>query len=448
MRRLIAICGLLPLLAIAGPREDYVQAWTLTPGAEAAGAYRVTLDDAVYRGVQRSDLGDLDVINADGASVPAALVASRSAAGTPRSAELRWFALPAQAGTVQDDLSVISTRSDDGRVLRVETRDAAPPARGPAWLVDASQLREPVEAIELHWQGEGGVEAGYRVEGSDDLRGWRLLHADAAVLDLQRDGQRLRQARIPVGEAYRYLRLTPVRGAGAPALTGVTAVLATRAAPGNWQWIELEGRAADEAGRTVYDYVLPGRFPVARVDLQAAGNSAARWTLRSRDADDGAWRQRAGPWVAFNLQGDGREDRSPAQDLESPVRDRHWRLRGEGPAGQAAPVLRLGYQPESLVFLAQGPGPYALAAGSARATRADAPVAELLGALRRQHGEDWQPAPATLAATPTPLAGDAALQPPATPRDWTQWLLWAVLLLGVGLVVGFAMQLLRQPRAS
>ncbi|MCD9028857.1 DUF3999 domain-containing protein [Luteimonas sp. BDR2-5] len=447
MKRLIALCGLAPLLALAGPREDYVQAWTLVPGTADAGAYRVTLDEAVYRSVQRSDLGDLDVINADGASVPAALVASPTAAGAARTVELRWFPLPASAGDAQDDLSVISTRSDDGRVLRVEARGTATPARGPAWLVDASQLREPVEAVELHWD-DGGVEAGYRVEGSDDLRDWRLLHADAPMLDLQRDGQRLRQGRIPVGGAHRYLRLTPVRGTMAPALTGVAAVLAPRSQPRAWSWIALEGRAVTEQGRTVFDYVLPGRFPVASVDLQVVGNSAARWTLRSRDGDDGTWQLRAGPWVAFNVRGDGREDRSPPQALAGPVRDRQWRLHSEGPAGEAAPVLRLGYQPETLVFLAQGPGPFALAAGSARATRADAPVSDLLGALRRQHGDDWQPAPATLAATPTVLAGEAALQPPDTPRDWTQWLLWAVLLAGVGLVVAFAMQLLRRPRAG
>ena len=40
-------------------------------------------------------------------------------------------------------------------------------------------------------------------------------------------------------------------------------------------------------------------------------------------------------------------------------------------------------------------------------------------------------------------AGEAALQPPSQPTPWRQWLLWAVLVLGAGLVAVFALGLLR-----
>ena len=102
-------------------------------------------------------------------------------------------------------------------------------------------------------------------------------------------------------------------------------------------------------------------------------------------------------------------------------------------------VAPLPFRPEAVVFLAQGAGPYSLAAGSARSQRANAPVAQLLAELRRQRGKDWQPSPAYL-GTPSPLAGDAALEPA---RDWKSWLLWSVLALGALLVAGFAFSLLR-----
>lgn len=446
------LCGLLltPLLALAGGPDDYAQAWAIAPSRADAGAYRVVLDDAVYRGVQRADLADLDVFDANGVAVPAGLVAPR----TTRDAEvtpipLRWFPLPADAAAQHDDLSVISTRSADGRVLRVETRstastDPASSTFGKALLVDVSPVREALDAIELQWADDASVDSAYRVERSDDLRTWTLLEARAPVLDLQRDGARLRHARLPLAGAARYLRLTPLAAQGAPDVTGVVAIPAPLARQGTWTWIELDGRAHVEQGRTVFDYTMPGRYPVRRIDIDAGPNSTGRWTLHSRDDAEDAWRSRAGPWVAFRIRGDGREARSPEQALGNVVRDRQWRLQGGTSAATVAPQLRLGYQAESVVFLAQGAAPFVLAAGSGRAMRADAPLTDLLVAMRQQHGADWQVAPANLAATPVRLGDDAALQA-VTPRDWTRWLLWAVLLAGVLLVAGFAVRLLRSP---
>ena len=104
--------------------------------------------------------------------------------------------------------------------------------------------------------------------------------------------------------------------------------------------------------------------------------------------------------------------------------------------------MRLGYRPEVVVFLAQGTPPYALVAGSASARRAAVPMPELVDALRRDLGEEWQPSPAYLSASAA-LAGDAALVAPPTPRDWKTWLLWGLLVLGAALVAAFAFSLLR-----
>jgi hypothetical protein len=67
----------------------------------------------------------------------------------------------------------------------------------------------------------------------------------------------------------------------------------------------------------------------------------------------------------------------------------------------------------------------------------------LLADLRARNGGRWAPAVATLGAR-TELAGPAALDD-TPPRDWGTWLLWGVLVLGVVLVGGFAVRLLRTP---
>jgi hypothetical protein len=197
-----------------------------------------------------------------------------------------------------------------------------------------------------------------------------------------------------------------------------------------------------EHGSTTYVYTLDGRFPIERADVALPGNSASEWTLQSRDADDAPWQPRAGPWVAYRIGAAG-ADRSATQALGGVTRDRYWRLSSRTPGG-TVPTLRLGYRPEVVIFVAQGPAPYALVAGSARAGRAQAPVAELVDALRMQHGIDWQPASASLAA-PAVLAGAQALVPASAPRDWKSWLLWSVLVAGVLVVAAFASSLLRRP---
>lgn len=442
---------LLPLLAQAGSRPDYARQWPLTLGdADAdAGAYRVPLSAEVYRSATLPSLRDVEVFDAAGQPVPSAVFAPEQPLLQPeRSIELPWFVLPAaEAGRAQQDIAVISERDQEGRVRRVETRvaDAAPTDAqgGNAWLIDASAVREPIVALELDWAADTtALDVVYRVEGSDDLRHWRPLQDDVRLLDLMRDGRRLQQRRIPLQASAKYLRLYPQRSDARLPLSGVRAQIAPAAAAVDWQWEALTGQAVTEQGATYFDFELEGRFPVARADIATAGNDAGEWTLRSRDAKDAPWTVRAGPWVAFQVGG----DRSAPQQLGSVVRDRYWRL-SSSTATATAPTLRLGYRPEVVVFLAQGKPPYALAAGSARSQRADAPLPQMVDSIRRARGAQWQPAPASLGAAQM-LAGDEALVPAPKQRDWKSWLLWALLVGGALLVSGLAFSLLRRGPAS
>ncbi|MCA0393327.1 MAG: DUF3999 domain-containing protein [Proteobacteria bacterium] len=440
---------LVPCLALASMADDYAWQWPLATPEADAGAYRVELDAAVYGAARSPGLHDVDVLNAEGIAVPAQLFAPDAApdAGTRR-LPLRWFALPQPLAERTGDIAMSVERDADGSVRRVETRlsgaTTADAGDGGSWLVDASALREPVAALWLEWAPEAGsIDRRYRIEGSDDLRDWRLLQSQAPLLDLARDGERLQQRRLPVDAQAKYLRLTPAGGTGALRLTGVEAELRRAATAPDPLWQSLAGRAVEERGVVHYEFDLDGRFPVESADVQLAGNSTGEWTLYSRDDAEAPWQRRAGPWISYRI---GADERSAPQALDRRVRDRHWKLVGRVPSPQA-PALRLGWRPEALVFVAQGTPPYRLVAGSARAARGDAPVARSLDAIRGARGASWQPAVATLGAA-QPLAGDRALQPAPEPRDWRSWILWGLLVAGAALVAGFAFSLLRQPRAS
>ena len=451
MKRLLCLL-LLPALAGATQTDDYARQWPLGLQTQDAGAYRVVLDREVYRSATLPSLGDVDVRNAAGPAVPAALFSpDQPLAQAARQLALPWFPLPRGQAASGRDITLISERDADGSVRRVEARvgDAAGTGSEPSansWLIDASQLDAQIVALQLDWPVQAAaLDVAYRVEGSDDLRDWRILQPRAQLLDLTRDGQRLQQRRIELDRQAKYLRLSPLQADAVLPLAGVFAELAVPAIAETWQWEALRGREVVENGRTYYQFTLDGRFPIARADIALDGNAAGEWTLESRHAEDDQWRRRAGPWVAFQVDGEDGGERSAEQSLAGIVRDHQWRLSSRTPT-KLMPVLRLGYQPEVMVFLAQGQPPFALVAGSGRAKRADAPLPQLVDAIRMRRGRDWQPATAALGAS-TVLAGAQALQPVPPERDWKLWLLWGLLVLGAVVVAGFAASLLRTPEA-
>lgn len=449
MRR-TALLGLalLATTALAAPEAEYASQWSIAAPDDGAGAYRIMLDETVYREARSPALRDVDVLDGAGAAVPAQLFAPETApALPPRHVPLRWFVLPASAGASGDDFSMRVERGADGRVLRVEAQNASPSAGGGrvagGWLVDASELREPIEALVFEWEPGADFDRGYRIEASDDLRDWRRLPVPAKLVDLSRDGERLQLKRVPVQAQAKYLRLLPGTGAGTVPLRAVQAELASAATAPAPQWRTLDARVVEERGGTHYEFTLDGRFPIESADVQVDGNSTAEWTLYSREDADAPWRLRAGPWISYRIGSGDDGQRSQPQPVGRGIRDREWKLVPRTPSAQA-PRLRLGWRPETLVFVAQGTPPYRLVAGSARAARGDAPVAQSLDAIRRVRGDGWQPPVATAGAI-QPLAGERALRPAPAQRDWRTWLLWALLAGGALLVAGFAVSLLRKP---
>ncbi len=445
--------ALLPLVAFAGVRDDYAQQWPLTLSRDDAGAYRLVLDREVYSRIHAANLQDVEVVNAEGVAVPSALFApEQPLAQAARKVELPWFALPSQPGGVAQDITLISERNADGSVRAIATRvtDAgAQVASSRELLIDASRLREPVAALELDWAaGEGTLNAGYRIEGSDDLRNWNVLNERGQLVDLARGGERLKQNRIDVAGGSRYLRLVPLQQGVTPQITVVRAELASPPAAQAWQWEEIDGkRIVEKDGVASFHYQVSGRYPFERADVLLPGNNTNEWVLASRDDEEAQWQPAAAPWMAFQVEGGDASNRSPPQPLQQVMRDRHWRLLPKTDVHGALPKLRLGYRPEVVVFLAQGKGPYSLVAGSARAKRADAPLPQLVDAMRTQRGQEWQPATAYLGKAQA-LAGDQALTPAPIERDWKAWLLWALLIGGALIVAGFAFSLLKKPSAN
>lgn len=447
MKKFLIVLGLLPVIAAAQAPAPapYAKRWPLALSTEQAGAYRVVLDRDVYTTTAWPDLRDIDVLDANGKPVAAALFGPEQPTALPaRRVVVPWFPLPASPQDDDAPSRVSAQFGENGRIVRIEADGGGSSAAGPAraFLVDLSGIRYNAEALEFTWDPGTPREARYRVEGSQDLQAWETVQERVTLVELQRGSQRLLRDEAPIRGGLRYIRFVPLDASPALPIREVRVRLDEVHPQQSVLWSELRGRRVSEQGVDGFAYESDGRYPVALADLAVDDYAVGEWTLESRDAQDAPWRLRAGPWVAYRVAGQ-QPSSSAAQPLSSdPSRDRYWRLRSRGTLPEQAPTLRLGYRPEVIVFLAQGTPPYALVAGSASARRASVPMPELVEALRRDRGDDWQPAPAYLSPA-VALAGEAALIPPPTPRDWKTWLLWGLLVLGAALVAAFAFSLLR-----
>lgn len=453
MRR-IAAAALLTLAAgtaFAGQRSDYAQEWPLRLAREDGGAFRVVLSEAMYRAAQDRGLADIEVFNAAGESLPATLLGPEgsSAQEWPRELlDVPWFLLPSpHSGGDAADWNLRAERDAQGRVLRIDASVAPgrPAESSRELLLDMSQIRAPMAALRLDWAEDApSFQTRVDVSASDDLQHWNRI-GSGVVADLRNGEERLRRDRLELGRerGFRYLRIA---AAGAlPPLRSIRAEAEPPPPEPEWRWLSVAGELRRDGTQSYYAYRLDARIPVLQLDVRAeGGNHVATWTVRSREDDALSWSPRAGPWTGYRVaSGDAVESSTP-QYLTAAVRDRAWRVDATPPP-TTPPVLVFGYRPEVLVFLAQGAGPYTIAAGSAKTRRRDAPIATLLDALRRRHGADWKPYPAVPEAGRT-VSGEAALVPPPPPKrepDWRNLLLWIVLVASTLLVVVMALSLLK-----
>ena len=435
--------------------------------ASAAPVQQFTVPEGIYQGVARADLGDLRVFNGAGTVVPHALcLAPPAVAPSVRELGLLVYplrlALPGSAA-VAPNSGRVTVRTQGGTSVQVIEGGAPSGALTPGtpatatapegFVVDATAAPGALRVLRLAWSTpDGASEAQVRVEASEDLNTWRTIVASTTLLHVAADGRTLDRNHIDLPEArYRYLRL--VRNSG-PAVTigTVTADVVTPGTVAEPFWFAAAPAPDGGDGAFLFDAGRLAPVQAAFIELPMP-NMSVRAALDSRGSPEQPWQTRwTGDVASADLAGGsaiasaGIALPRPASAQFGPVTDRAWRVRivrGRESLGSAQPVLRLGYHPARLRFLAQGQPPYTVAFGSVRV-----PPAELLAcnALMPTGGESLIGAAQVSAAPAAAFGGDEMLAPPPKPTPLRQIVLWAVLLLGAAALVAMALALLRRLR--
>lgn len=415
--------------------------------------YSLELPLDVYRTVRRPDLGDIRVFNGAGEVVPHSL---RDVAVPPESVRQKeavpFFPLyenTAIAG--QSDLAMQVVRNSTGTIVSINA-DPKLGAGGPqvtGYLLDLSALKWSVGELLLHWTaGQDSSVHTVTLQHSSDLQRWIPLVAKASLVDLQHSGARVEKRNVVLPYSpQKYLRLT---WQGGPPLRlteveGVSPVVPSRQ---QRQWDDLGGGVVDTAEKLLtLSYKTSLRLPVSSAQMVFFDkNPTARIALQSRSTDKDPWYTRC-EQVFYKLSFATSEVRNEPC-VFPPTTDSLWRavVREDGAgigARQQIPTLQLGWNPSELVFIGRGAPPFLLAFGSAgleqqnkgdntvvlQALNAD-PANHELGSVRLGSRRE--------------LGGERALKSLPPPPPWKKWLLWGVLIIGVGCLAGMARSLLKE----
>jgi hypothetical protein len=404
------------------------------------------LPDDVYRTVTRADLGDLRVFNADGMPVPHAFCTAPSSM-EPQVTEkaLQVFVLRGR-DQVYTDSSRVAVETPSGTRVNVEESSAPEPevVSGLIHIIDARET-QPLRAIRFDWRSpDGASEVKVRIETSNDLDQWFTAVPAATLLLAQQGGQELRRERIGLFDrGYKYLRVQRIDNGPPLILNSVTAEQVAAAEEIEPMWFSALHMASKEADVLYFDSQHVAPVTYARVRL-AQQNSTVSVSLQSRPDEESPWRSR---WTgeSYIIVSDTVRRESPPAQFQATT-DRYWRLQIlKDPQVYQDSTLELGYRPAKLRFLAQGPGPFTVAFGSRRAEPAQPAVCD--GLLANMSAADRERMIEQGFADPiVQLGGTDALKPLPKKTPAKVVVLWVVLVVGVALLVGMALSLLKRVR--
>ena len=426
--------------------------------------HRLALPIEVYQGAASPDLADLRVFNGQGEAVPYALLRSESQTVSRQTESAApFFPLPApsKASSGAGDISVTVRQTADGSLVSVRQPAARTEPGGltAGVAIDASMVKGSIRSLRLVTGASAEPFHAYTIESSQDLQHWQVLKHDAQLVHLEHAGHRVDSDRAEWdAAASRYLRLLWDDPQRAPE---IKSVLLGAVETGFNQPVRIwtAGMAPSLPQPGIYEYAWAGQMPLEklRIDLPQV-NTLAPLTIQyfpaqqrqpprlgwHRRHEEPRWQYLA-QTVVYRLQAPQGEVKSADIELHGEVANRvrlAMDARGGG-IGSAPPVLRIGFVPHVLVFLARGDGPFVLAWGASGVAPAGLPLSTLVP------GYDGS---ASLNAAPASLPPLKIVQvrPPApagdVPSPSSKWVLWAVLGAGLLVLGGMARSLIQQLR--
>lgn len=438
--RVLVLGMLLTTTAAASSSSDYAQQWPVN--AQGEGAYSISLNEEIYRIIQKNDLSDLAAFNAAGEALPFGPMPTSYGPLPAAWVQAKMFSLPKEASQNPDILKLHVQRSAEGD-LSLDADFANQPSVNEShdWIIEVDADDQAIEALQVQLSEQAtDFNAQLVVQASQDLQQWQHLNT-ASIVSLQQDGQRLQRLMIELpGNTAKYLR---VQSLDAPAGLMVSGFKLkqrpfgiVRSPP--LQWMQAAYLKKDGRG---FVYELPARISPEQFNIELKNtNSIAQFSVSARQNELDYWQPQSSLTV-FRLRAAGVSMDNEASSVQS-SRVRYWRIESNTDITEA-PILKFSYRAEQFLLLTHGAGPYVIAAGSMKAQRDQYPLDILISQVKQNKGQDWKPTEASLGKAVKVIGNMQDIG--KAPTDWRSIILWSVLLLGAGAVILMVLKLLSQP---
>ncbi len=444
------------LCLLAGPvvaqelpsADDYAYAFPLTVKGSTE-FFELDVPVGFYRSVSDPPLRDAGVYNANGQPVPR-IFEHPAGAENDIEEQLTLGAVPLHVDVLEqpEQLRLLLQQAGTGINLKLEATEAGeiPSNRSlKAYIVDVRDLEHEIVALVFSWpkQSQGFI-GRVTVEHGDNLQHWRRL-GSASLAALEYDETRIVQNRVELsGKVSDYLRISWRNMPDDWRLDAVTGVYTSQGHSATRDSVTLDSTAQGDTSRE-FLFDADGYPPVDRVNLILPGdNVVIRASIFSRQNDKGRWRL-AHKGLFYNISRQGESLQSiPARIPVS--RASQWKVKLDSGVTTDPVQIQLAWQPDRLVFVAQGSPPFELVAGRAQDRLQQFPQEALLGdrSIFKMLRESGQAGVAALGAREV-RAGPDRLEVAAT-KPWRVALLWAGLVGAVLLVAWLVYSLMRDMR--
>ncbi len=429
--------------------ESFSKRAAITPGEDSL--RRVELPYAVLLDTERSDFSNIHVFDAAGQLMPSrhfTIAGERESLESEIELPLYPFAQDAQEEAIRASFEVSQT--DDNTQISVTSSTAGAQDIKTNYVIHvAKEVRRRhgrVESLALHWsKPAANLIVPVKVEGSTDLQKWTTLAERVVVSDLTHNGTQLLRNRVPLrGSGSTYLRLSwpdSIKQFDIDSVVGTFTRSRARSVTRR-QTVPCE---IVESTRDTCQFRVPEKATLTGIEIPIASEDYfVHGDLYSSAASSGPWVRRF-DFQQYKLTVDGQrvEGLRIRQGLTS---GRYWQIRFDQGIGDLtsndAFKVEVQWHPRYQVFLAQGQEPFQLTYGNPLASNGTHNVITKVLKRTNKAMEDVE---------------EVALGPIETVQPVTEYWtrqrletfgLWAVLLIGVGVLGRIAWNLFHSLRAE
>ncbi|OVE81605.1 hypothetical protein BVY03_03115 [bacterium K02(2017)] len=425
--------------------------------------YELTLPVEAYQHVIHKNLSDLRIFNKAGQIVPHVIQEfGRQVEKNEQWVDLKVFPITKEheikknLNGNEQGLSLSVKRDVNGTIINIdsveqENKDnievGLPKTTITSYLIDVSQIKEPINNLQINWKQEGGsFVKKIWLEESSDLQNWTTLVQQYTLAEFEHLGHKVLKNKFNFrNQKTNYLRL---RWSSADKPWEIVSIktrhVDTVIYGKELIWSEVTALKEDKH----YLFNLGGYYPVKWIKMGLPEkNTLVNGTLYHCNEPCKKWHY----WHSgqlYRLFQKGLEFETP-QIAHYGVASKNWKLEisaKEGLSiGAGMPIIKFGWQPQRLIFLAQGEGPYRLAVGNKRAAYPYFNVKGLLSKLDLPDNKLPQAQIGTF--TSLKIEGDVTQDPivkKAISTPTKKIILWVVMLIGVGFLIFMAIKLMKQ----